>query len=154
MVLDWNLGFCVYYSFILIRILFSSKRPVFNKYYAWEIISKGKHFIVIVGVGFIMNYSDDLIIGSVLGASVLGLYTVAYKLSDTIVQILDKSLNRSILPKLAEIKSDVKAHSDRFFELFQIQMIVLIPLSLVVFYWAEPIIRVFLGLNLWMRYPY
>lgn len=141
-------------SLVTSFIFFSPpKKPIFNKKYAREIISKGKHFVVIVGVGFLMNYADDLIIGSVLGASMLGIYTVAYKLSDSIIQILDKSLSRSILPKLAELKADAQAHSDRFLELFKMQIAVLVPLSFGIYYWADPIILLFFGVKFMEAIP-
>jgi O-antigen/teichoic acid export membrane protein len=136
-------------SFLVMLISFPMfgrpPKPKFNKDILKELLSVGKHFIIIqIGV-FIMSQADNLIVGIIGGTSVVGIYVVAYRVCEIPLTLLRRVVGRVAMPVYSRIQSDKERLSKTIQSLLQLQLALIVPLSIFVFILARPIILTVYG---------
>lgn len=99
-------------------------------------------------LNYISRNFDNLLVGSMLGSSSLGLYSIAYKLLMLPIQQITAPLSQVVQPTLCRLQKDPKRY--RHFYLEGISYCVTIGIPIVVFaiVVAEEVIGIFLG-NQW-----
>ena len=71
-----------------------------------EVISFGGHIILVEIAGQLRNNVDYLIVGRLLGASLLGAYTLAYRIPELAIRSFDRVIGGVSFPLLSQIQSD------------------------------------------------
>lgn len=74
---------------------------------AMEVLVFGGHIVLVEIAGQIRNNVDYLIVGRVLGASLLGIYTLAYRIPELAIRSFDRVISHVSFPLLARIQSDI-----------------------------------------------
>jgi O-antigen/teichoic acid export membrane protein len=71
-----------------------------------EVMTFGAHIILVEVAGQIRNNVDYLIVGRLLGASVLGAYTLAYRIPELAIRSFDRVIGGVSFPLLAQVQAD------------------------------------------------
>lgn len=134
--------FEVFLSFVMIRPI---PVPRFSWAYFFEIIGKGK-WMTFTGIfGYLYYNVDDIVIGKLLGASSLGFYDMAYKLSLLPMTEVSDVVMKVTLPLFVKISDDTVRLKRAFFRSFMVMSFFVIPLSLVLSLFPQQIIVLILG---------
>lgn len=72
-----------------------------------ETFSFGGHIIVIEFAGALRNNVDYIIVGRVLGAAALGLYTMAYRIPELIIRSFNNVVGKVSFPILSKVQTDI-----------------------------------------------
>ena len=94
---------------------------------------------------FSVNTSDDLIIGKVLGASALGLYSKAYQFLFMPVKTIKGYISTVLFASLSKIQEDKSRVKQIVLKLIQVSSFIIIPLMLAFILSAENFVLGFLG---------
>lgn len=78
----------------------------FDKSATIEVVTFGAHIILVEIAGQIRNNIDYLIVGRVLGASLLGVYTLAYRIPELAIRSFDRVIGGVSFPLLVQAQSD------------------------------------------------
>ena len=117
----------------------------FNSEKTKEVINRGKW---ITGAG-IANYLfqniDDILVGRVMGATSLGIYQQAYKISTLPVSEVGEVFNKVTFPIYVNLKNDKKRLNVAFLKTLLIICLLVIPFGIIVFKFPLPIINIVLG---------
>ncbi len=94
---------------------------------------------------FLRNRVDRLIIGKLLGATTLGLYTVAFELANLATSELMAPIRRALLPGYAKLADRPEWVRSMFIEVFGLTLWLGAPLAIGVGLIADPLVNVLLG---------
>jgi O-antigen/teichoic acid export membrane protein len=72
----------------------------------WEIIHFGKWIVISSILGFLMLNGDRLLLGGLVSATVLGVYSIASAIVDILTQVLIKIISDVSFPALSEVARD------------------------------------------------
>jgi hypothetical protein len=81
---------------------------------------------------FIGNRADDILTGLFFGPVAIGLYRFAYRLVDTIVEGLSRSLQSVALPELSRLQDRRAAFADRMVSIVTVSGLLVVPVLAVV----------------------
>jgi O-antigen/teichoic acid export membrane protein len=95
--------------------------------------------------GFIYNRSSTFILGKILGASAVGVFTLSGEIAGIATANLLMPLRRAILPGYAKLATDVERLHDTFVDIFAVVFLVSAPLTLGIGLVADPLVRIMLG---------
>ena len=129
-------------SFVFFRI---PSLPGFHLDTIKELVSVGKHFFIIAIGGFIITQADNMIVGMVMGPSILGIYAVAYRLMEFPLEFMRQIINRVSFPVYSRLQTEKNTLSGAIDNVLQIQLAIFIPCILVLFILAKPIILTVYG---------
>ena len=130
-------------------ILLIFKKPTFslkiNKTIYKDLLVFGSGYTLDTNFNFFAENSDNIIVGKILGASSLGIYSRAFQFLALPASFFGKIYDKVLFPVLSN-KQDDKAKLTSFY-VFSISfcLIVLFPVSLLLLFNAELIVRVLLG---------
>lgn len=88
---------------------------------------------------------DYVIVGRLLGDSALGIYTLAYRLPELLVQSVWRVLANAIFPVFSRIQDDAEALKRGFLATIRYTQIVIVPLCVGMFLTAEPAVDLLFG---------
>lgn len=111
-----------------------------------------KYGLNLTGFEFVNYFSrnlDNILIGKVLGAEVLGYYSRAYRLIMFPISTIRTPLASVALPALSSLQSEKVRFRSYYTQLLSILSLVTMPIAAFTYAAAEPIVRVVLGDN-WM----
>lgn len=100
-------------------------------------------------IQFVGNQGDRLILGKLMGAGSLGVYTVAMNLAQIPGTTLLAPLRRAMLPGYAKLATDRAALGDAFLDNLALIAMVLTPAAIGIGLVADPLVYVVLG-EKWM----
>ncbi|WP_370390809.1 lipopolysaccharide biosynthesis protein [uncultured Winogradskyella sp.] len=109
-----------------------------------------KYGLNLTGFEFVNYFSrnlDNVLIGKVIGAEVLGYYTRAYRLIMFPISNIRTPLAAVALPGLSSIQSEKLLFRSYYTQLLGILSVVTMPIAAFTFFAAEPIVLVVLGLD-------
>jgi O-antigen/teichoic acid export membrane protein len=119
--------------------------PCLNRADAGEILSIGKHFVLIAIGSFATTQADNLIVGSVLGSAALGYYVLAYQISQWPIAIQMKIMGRVALPVFSRIQGNRSRQMAALDRALGVQFLTLIPFCAALLLFAPAIVEVVLG---------
>ncbi len=134
--------FEVIYTFIIARPL---PKLIFDKERIVKIISKGKW---VTGFGifdYIYTQSDNVIVGKFLGQAALGIYDNAYTISTSPITEVGDVFYRVMFPLFSKISNDKKILINAFIKNTLVNILLIIPSGLIIYFFADPIVRILLG---------
>ncbi len=129
-------------SFYLIKL-----RPKlrFEKEYLREIFHKGKWVTGYSILNYFGENSDNIVVGRLLGATPLGIYQMAYRVSITPITEISDVVNKVIFPVYSKIDEDRQRLKNAFVKTFSINTIGTFILGLIIFLFPKEIISIVLG---------
>ncbi|WP_435066123.1 lipopolysaccharide biosynthesis protein [Halobaculum sp. EA56] len=120
---------------------------------------KREHFDQLFGFGrwiwatgvivFIATTGDDTFVGWALGAGALGLYQMAFRLSNAPATEVTHVVSQVMFPTYSKLQEDTEALRNAFERTIQILFTIVVPLSVGIYLVTPDFIRVGLGTN-WM----
>jgi O-antigen/teichoic acid export membrane protein len=96
-------------------------------------------------VTFLRNRSADLIIGRALGPASLGIYSIAYEVSNLPSTDMVAPINRVLFPSYARLNDDFARLRDAFRASLGLIALIILPASVGLGAVADPLVRVMLG---------
>lgn len=96
-------------------------------------------------VQFFRSNTDHLAISLMLGANSLGIYSIAYTLTETLRAQAAQILGKVMLPIYSELQDEPKKIAPLFVATAEAMSVVLIPISLLLFVCAEALVQLFLS---------
>jgi O-antigen/teichoic acid export membrane protein len=132
---------------VILSFLFCQPRPQlsWDNKKAGKIVSMGK-WVTLNGIfSYLVAQGDDAVVGRLLGMENLGLYQLAYKISNLPFTEVTDVVSRVVFPVYSKISQD-KARVERAFRksLLGITFLV-IPGVIIIFLFPETVIRIVLG---------
>lgn len=96
-------------------------------------------------VSFVMLNGDNTVLGRVLGTASLGLYQVAFKISNIAMTEISRVLSRVTLPAFSKLQDNPDRLRGAFLKSLDLVIFVAAPLSAGVFFLGPDFVRIFLG---------
>lgn len=117
-------------------------------------IEKIKHivrrgwWVTITGIfSYSSENGDNIIVGKLLGTPSLGIYQVAYKFSTLPISEVTDVVNKVVFPVYSKFSDDKERLLNAFVKVTISSSAIAIVLGSIIFFFSEPIIRIFLGVN-------
>jgi O-antigen/teichoic acid export membrane protein len=120
-------------------------RPRWSLVRGREIFNFSKWLVLTNILTYARDRSDSLIVGKILGAATLGLYTVAHEIATMATSELVAPIRRALLPGYAKLAHDVGALRESFISGFALIMMIASPVAIGMGLVADPLVRLFLG---------
>ncbi len=124
-----------------------SPRPkfVFEKEKTLEVINRGK-WITGAGVfNYLFQNIDDLFVGKMMGATSLGVYQQAYKLSTVPVSEVGEVFNKVTFPIYTKIEGDKVRLRKAFFKTLLVICLFVVPFVIILFKYPVEIVKIVYG---------
>jgi len=112
---------------------------------AREIFRFGQWIMANNIVSFVMQNGDNAVLGRLLGTMSLGLYQVAFKVSNMAMTEISRVLSRVTLPAFSKLQDRPDKLGPAFLKSLDLVIFVAAPLSAVVYFLGPDFVRVFMG---------
>lgn len=142
----WGMIISVFFE-VVISFLFIKPVPqvTFDKEQFREILSKGK-FITLSGIfNYLFHHIDDIVIGKLLGTSMLGIYDLAYKIAIIPITEATDVLSKVTFPIYVRISGDIDRLKRAYIKSLIFLLCIVIPVGLILYLFPRQIVDVFLG---------
>lgn len=146
----WSLVFGILIgevSMLFISYLIYPYKPrfEFKKDKALELFTFGKWIFLSSILMFLITQGDDIFVGKVLGTSALGIYQLAYTLSNTPVTEVTYVISGVTFPAYSKIQDDFESLKSAFLKVFQSINLLSIPIGLMIISFSYEFTEIFLG---------
>jgi O-antigen/teichoic acid export membrane protein len=101
-------------------------------------------------VQFFRSNTDNLAISIILGATSLGIYSIAYTLTETLRAQTAQIISKVMLPIYSDLQDEPEKIAPLFVATAEAMSVVLVPISLLIFVCADPLVQLFLSSE-WQR---
>jgi PST family polysaccharide transporter len=118
---------------------------VFSRIAFRQLFGFGKHVVGAEFANYFNRNADDLLIGYFLGTTVLGYYTVAYRILRVMVGLLTGVINAVAFPVFARMQDDVPRVRKSFYTAVQLTAAIAFPVFIGMALIAPEFVRVFYG---------
>jgi O-antigen/teichoic acid export membrane protein len=112
---------------------------------AGEVFRFGQWILANNIVSFVMLNGDNTVLGKLLGTASLGLYQVAFKISNIAMTEISRVLSRVTLPAFSRLQDSPARLALAFLKSLDLVIFVAAPLSAAVYFLGPDFIRIFLG---------
>lgn len=133
---------------VLSFVLFKEKpRFTIEKKRVMEVVHSGKW---VTGAGifsYVFQNIDNVTVGRVLGSTNLGYYQQAYSISTLPVSEIGNIFNKVTFPVYVAIGGDKSRLKKAFYKTLYVISLLVVPFSIILFFFSKPIILIFLGAN-------
>lgn len=125
----------------------TSWRPSFHlsKKHFRDLLSFGFNIIGINLLNFLNRHADDLLIGYFLGPTMLGFYTIAYKLLVVLTDLLTSVTNAVAFPTFSRLQDDPERMRRAFYQVIHYTSLISFPAFIGVALVAPELIATFFG---------
>lgn len=96
-------------------------------------------------IGFIILNMDTTVIGKILGASMLGYYSIAFRFANFAPTDIVLTFSQSIYPSFALVKNDLEVLREYFLNSILIITIIILPFFIILGFYAEGFVINFIG---------
>jgi len=120
-------------------------RPKIDKGLMKELLGFGLHLLVTGLMAFLIFNIDQLVVGKVLGITILGFFFVAVRFGRTLGEQISGTVNRVLFPTMARIKDSAQKLKTGYVQSLRMISIIVFPLSLGLSALSSPFIEVVLG---------
>ena len=131
----------------LLSYKFHSYRPKlsFNISYAKDLFTFGRWMFGSSIVIFFALNGDNAFLGKILGIGALGIYQMAFTISNTPATEITNLISSIMMPAYSKIQTDKQRLGKLYLDVFEIIMAITIPLSIFIGFAATEIISAILG---------
>jgi lipopolysaccharide exporter len=112
---------------------------------AGEVFRFGQWIMANNAVSFVMLNGDNAVLGRLLGTTALGLYQVAFKVSNLAMTEITRVLSRVTLPAFSKLQDRPERLRPAFLRSLDLVIFIAAPLAAGVFFLGPDFVRVFLG---------
>lgn len=112
-----------------------------------ELVSYGKWITSLNILVFLANEGDDIFVGWMLDATMLGLYQVGYRISNLPATEISNVISRVVFPAYAQIQDDTTQLREGFFQTYKLVSVVAFPVTIGIIVTVEPFINGYLEEN-------
>ncbi|HHV83461.1 MAG TPA: oligosaccharide flippase family protein, partial [Tepidanaerobacter syntrophicus] len=112
---------------------------------ARELFGFGKWILASSILVFLVTQGDDIFVGKLLGATTLGFYQIAYKLSNAPVTEITHVISQVAFPAYSKLQDNTESLGNAYLKTLQLVSFVSIPLAGGIFVLAPDFVRIFLG---------
>jgi O-antigen/teichoic acid export membrane protein len=130
---------------VIMSYVLHSYRPRFSLTAGRELFHFSKWLMLNNILFFLKIRFADYVIGKTSGPKQLGLFSVAYEISNLPTTELVAPINRAIFPGYAKIATDMEVLRQGFINVISLIVLVATPIGVGIAVTAEPLIEVFLG---------
>jgi lipopolysaccharide exporter len=133
---------------VALSYVFHPYRPrlAFEKKSFRQAFNFGKYMLVIVLMSYITTMADNVVLGKLWGAAILGVYVVAYNLASLPVGIISGVINSVIMPAYAELGAySLERLEGAFARVFLISSTILLFITVPVILLADEIVLLLYG---------
>jgi O-antigen/teichoic acid export membrane protein len=131
--------------FLSFKFCFPRPKLALEKEKFAKIFGRGK-WITLGGIfSCLVDQGDDAVVGRLLGVSTLGLYQMAYKISNLPFTEITSVFYTVTFPVYAKINQDKNEVWRSFKKMLGLTILLVLPLAAVIFFFPEPIISIVLG---------
>lgn len=120
-------------------------RPRFSLVAANDLFHFSKWMFLSNIIVFIASRGTDFVIGRLAGASALGLYTVAYEVSNLPTTELVYPMTKAIFPGYVKVIHDKERFRSMFLDVLRVTALVAMPIGLLIVVFAKPVVLILLG---------
>lgn len=120
-------------------------RPGYDPEVAREILNFGKWIMGSSVVFFITLQGDDAFVGWLLGAGALGLYQMAYRLSNAPATEITQVISSVAFPAYSKVQNDDRKLREGYFKTLQLTALMTIPTTVGIIVVTPLFVRTFLG---------
>ncbi|MGI9503466.1 MAG: oligosaccharide flippase family protein, partial [Geminicoccaceae bacterium] len=113
----------------------------------YELIAFTKWLLLHNILLYFRNRTDRLVIGKLLGAATLGIYTLAFELANLVTTELMAPIRRALFPGYAKLAGDAERMRGMFVDVFALTLWIGAPIPIGIGLLAEPLISLLLGSN-------
>ena len=117
----------------------------FSKAALRDVVGFGVYDALVRMAVFFTKNIDYLLIGWLLGAELLGIYTLAFLLTDTFRQQLMGVLNKVMFPVYGRLQDDITSVKTYYLQVIKYNTLVITPIMLLLLAFADPIVPWFFG---------
>lgn len=110
-----------------------------------SLMNFGKHIFWITLMTFVVTSGDDVLVGKLLGLTILGFYTMAYNIANVPVASLAGVVGKISFPAYSILQNEPERLKEAFKKVFEAVMIILLPLIGLIFLLAQDFTAVCLG---------
>ncbi len=100
-------------------------------------------------LNFLLTQGDDILVGKVLGATSLGFYQIAYKISNFPANQISNVISQVLFPAYSKLQDRIDKLREGYLKVMQIVLFVSLPVSGFILVFASDFTRIVLGEN-WM----
>jgi O-antigen/teichoic acid export membrane protein len=111
---------------------------------AKNLLSYGGNLVAVDIFSIIYSNADYLLIGHFLGAAALGVYTLAFRIPDLVINQLCNVISRVVFPVFVNIQDNLETLQDGFLNSIRYIALITIPLGLGLALVAQPMVLVLL----------
>lgn len=119
--------------------------PRFDRDRAAEMIDYGKWIFGSSVISFFYSDGDDIFVGRVLGSGSLGLYQIAYRLSNAPATEIAHTISRVSMPAYSKIQGDERALQEGFHRVLRFSSLASVPMGVGIAVVAPVFVPTFLG---------
>jgi lipopolysaccharide exporter len=112
---------------------------------AGEVFRFGQWIMANNIVGFVMQNGDNTVLGKLLGTTSLGLYQVAFKISNIAMTEISRVLSRVTFPAFSKLQDRPERLGSAFLKSLDLVIFLAAPLSAGVYFFGPDFVRVFMG---------
>lgn len=112
-----------------------------------HIINRG-WYVTLTGIfSYFSDNGDNLSVGKIMGASSLGLYQVAYRISTLTISEITEVVNKVTFPVYSKFADDRKRLFSAFMKVSAISSLVAVVAGILIFIFSKPIVLIIAGEN-------
>lgn len=134
-------------SAVILSYVMLPYAPRFSNSHWRELFSFSKWLFLNNLVWFLRHRAASFVVGKMVGMRGLGIYEVAYELSNFTTTELVAPINRAVLPGLSKVASDAEALRQNYLYVVGMIALLALPTGVGVAVVAEPLVLVLLGPN-------
>ncbi len=120
-------------------------RPGLDYAQAGQLFAFGKWVLGTSVVVFLATHGDDAFLGKIAGAVALGLYQIAYRISNAPATEVTHLANAVMMPAYAKLQSDRRRLGRAFLDVFEVVVTLALPLTAFIIFAAPQIVLGLLG---------
>jgi len=124
-------------------------RPRLERARARELYTFGRWIFASHVLVFLLNHGDDMLLGKLLGATALGLYQMAYRLSNLPATELTHVISQVTFPVYSKLQDQLARVRQAYLQTLQVIAFISFPIAAGIAFLASDFTRVFLG-EQWM----
>lgn len=98
---------------------------------------------------FLITQGDDILVGKLLGVTMLGFYQMAYRISNTPATEITHVISQVTFPAFSKLRDNLPNLRDAFLKVLQLTAFLSFPIAGLIFVLAPDFTRIFLG-EKWM----
>ena len=124
-------------------------RPQLRRDKARELYTFGRWIFASSILVFLLNHGDDIFLGKLLGATALGLYQMAYRLSNLPATEITHVISQVTFPAYSKLQDRLPQLRQAYLQTLQVTAFLSFPITGAIIFFAPDFTRIFLG-DQWM----